>query len=214
MMPFDLTIFDYDGVLVDSLEEVIKASREVCRSMGHGCMLTREIVSTLEPMTYTQLARTIGLPPDRLEPFSEFVFTRLQQQNTAMPFYPGIESLLRELAAPNIAIISGNSREVISAKLAAHALDKQVASIFGAYEPGDKTDKIGRACAQFGADPARTCMIGDSVSDIQYAKKAGVQSIAVTWGWQSRDALEGEKPDYIVEEVSELAALLKPTTAG
>ncbi len=57
-------------------------------------------------------------------------------------------------------------------------------------------------------------MIGDSVSDIQYAQKAGVQSIAATWGWQSRDTLSRENPDYIVESVSELMALLKSTTAG
>ena len=51
-------------------------------------------------------------------------------------------------------------------------------------------------------------MIGDSVSDIQYAKKAGVVSIAVTWGWQSRDVLANEKPDHIVESVDELTTLL------
>lgn len=207
-MPFDLTIFDYDGVLVDSLDEVISASRTYCRSMGHSCMLTRKMVSTLEPMTYAQLARSIGLPPDRIEPFSEFVFTRLQQQNMAVPFYPGIESLLRELRSPNIAIISGNSREVIIAKLATRSLENQITRIWGAYQPGDKAKKIRQACASFGADPIRTCMIGDSVSDIRYAKKAGVQSIAVTWGWQSRDILSEENPDHIVKSVSELKALL------
>lgn len=208
-MPFDLALFDYDGVLVDSLDEVIKASRDVCRSMGHHCMLTREMVSTLEPMTYAQLARSIGLSPDRIEPFSEFVFNRLQQADAAMPFFPGIKTLLRQRAPDNTVIISGNARAVISAKLAAHALDKQVAAIFGAYEPGDKAEKIRRACTDFSAEPGRTCMIGDSVSDIRYAKKAGAQSIAVTWGWQSRDTLADQKPDYIVESVSELAALLE-----
>ena len=208
-MPFDLAIFDYDGVLVDSLDEVIKASREVCRSMDHDRMLNKEMIATLQPMTYGQLARTIGLPPDRMEAFSEYVFNRLQQADAAMPFFPGIKPLLRQRTPENTVIISGNSREIISAKLDAHALDQQVASIFGAYEPGDKADKIRQACTSFGADPGRTCMIGDSVSDIQYAQKAGVRSIAVTWGWQSRDTLTEQKPDYIVESVSELVVLLE-----
>lgn len=213
-MPFDLIIFDYDGVLVDSLEGVINAGQDYCLSIGHGHTLTKEIVTTLKPMTYDQLARSMGLPFDQIEPFSEFVFKRLQQADASIPFFPGIKSMLRNLSVTNIVIISGNSREVIDAKLAVHALDNRVARIFGAYEPGDKAEKIRQACAHFDADPARTCMIGDSVSDIQYAQKAGVQSIAVTWGWQSRDTLSRENPDYIVESVSELAALLKSTTAG
>jgi phosphoglycolate phosphatase len=208
-MSFDLAIFDYDGVLVDSLDQVIEASREVCRSIGHECMLDKETIASLQPMTYTQLARSIGLPPDRMIAFSKDVFSRLQKADAAMPFFPGIETLLRRRTPETTAIISGNSREVILAKLAAHALDKQVASIFGAYEPGDKADKIRQACAHFNTDPGSSCMIGDSVSDIQYAKKAGVCAVAVTWGWQSRKTLAKEAPDYIVESVGELAALLE-----
>ena len=208
MKPFELTIFDYDGVLVDSMEGVISAGQDYCRSIGHGCMLNKALVATLNPMTYDQLARSIGLPSDQIEPFSEFVFKRLQQTDASLPFFPGVKSMLRSLTFTNIAIISGNSREVIAAKLAATALDERVTHIFGAYEPGNKADKIRQVCAYVDADPAHTCMIGDSVSDIQYAKKAGVQSIAVTWGWQSRDVLANKKPDHIVESVEELIALL------
>jgi len=208
-MPFDLNIFDYDGVLVDSLDEVVDAGNAFCRSIGHQCIVSKHMVTTLQPMTYDQLARSIGLPPDRIEACSYFVFNRLQERGAATPLFPGVESLFRHLATRNIAIISGNSRDVINAKLAAHALDRQVAAIVGAQEPGDKADKIRRACADFNVKPGATCMIGDSMSDIQYAKKAGVQSIAVTWGWQSRETLAGQQPDYIVESVSELAALLE-----
>jgi len=207
-MPFDLTIFDYDGVLVDSMEGVISAGQDYCRSIGHRCMLNKALVATLNPMTYDQLARSIGLPSDQIEPFSEFVFKRLQQTDASMPFFPGIKSMLRRLTFTNIAIISGNSCDVIAAKLAATALDECVTRIFGAYEPGNKADKIRQVCAYVDTDPAHTCMIGDSASDIQYAKKAGVQSIAVTWGWQSRDVLANEKPDHIVESVDELTTLL------
>jgi phosphoglycolate phosphatase-like HAD superfamily hydrolase len=51
-------------------------------------------------------------------------------------------------------------------------------------------------------------MIGDSVSDIRCAKQAGVQSIAITWGWQWRDRFVKEKPDFVVNSVHELAILL------
>jgi phosphoglycolate phosphatase-like HAD superfamily hydrolase len=44
--------------------------------------------------------------------------------------------------------------------------------------------------------------------EIQSAKQAGVQSITATWGWQARDKLVAENPDFIVNSVQELAALI------
>ena len=208
MTLFDLAIFDYDGVLVNSLDAVIRAGSDYCRSTGQGRLPDKETITALHPMTYDQLGRSIGLLSDRIESFSAFVFSRLQQAAPSVPFYPGIAALLRQRAPENTVIVSGHARKVIADKLAAHALDTHVAGIFGAYEPGDKTEKIIRACALVGADQARTCMIGDSVSDIQYARKAGLTSIAAAWGWQSQDTLAGENPDYITESVAELAALL------
>ena len=112
------------------------------------------------------------------------MFDRLRETSQAMPFYPGIESLLYRLAPANIAIVSGNARAVIAAKLAEHGLFPQISCIYGTRQPGDKCEKILRACRLFGVDPANTCMIGDSVSDIRFAKMAGVSSIAVTKGTQ------------------------------
>jgi len=207
-MPFVLNIFDYDGVLVDSLDDVVSASQAFCRSISHEHIPFKETIGTLETMTYPELARSVGLTPEQSELYAEYVFERFQVTGPFMSFFPEIELLLRRLASTNIAIVSGNAREVITAKLAAHELEQQIACILGAYEPGDKAEKIRNACLHFDADPGRTCMIGDSVSDIRYAKKAEVQSIAATWGWQSRELLVRERPDYIVESVSELSDLL------
>ena len=119
-MSFTLIIFDYDGVLIDSLDNAISVGAEFCRSIPHNHMPTRETI-----------------------------------------------------------------------------------------EPGDKAKKILGACNYFGVDPGLARMIGDTVSDIRYAKRAGVQSIAVTWGWQSRDRLVKEDPDFIVNSVQELADLIE-----
>jgi hypothetical protein len=59
---FDLAIFDYDGVLVDSLEEALSVGCEYCRSVCHDRLPTEAIIGSLEKMTYFDLARAIGLP--------------------------------------------------------------------------------------------------------------------------------------------------------
>jgi phosphoglycolate phosphatase len=129
-------------------------------------------------------------------------------------FFPGGEPLLRRISKKNVAIVSGNSGTVISEKLAAHELASTITCIFGALEPGDKKEKIRGACDHFGIDAGLCCMIGDSASDIRHAKKAGVTSIAATWGWQSRDMLAKENPDFIVDSVRELADLIVSDDSG
>jgi len=195
-------------VLIDSLKGVIEVSSTFCRSISHEPVSTAEIIGTLEDMTYYGLARSIGLTTGQSEQYADYVFEKFQDTGSSMPFFPGIESMLHHLAPSDMAIVSGNARDVITAKLAAHHLAKAAPCILGAFEPGDKAEKIRNACRYFNADPASTCMIGDAVSDIRQAKKAGVQSIAVTWGWQSRELLAKNEPDYIVESVDELADLL------
>jgi HAD superfamily hydrolase (TIGR01549 family) len=205
---FSLIIFDYDGVLADSIDHAILAGQEFCRSVCHDKAPTKETIGTLEIMTYPEIARSVGLPQEHIERFSSYVFERFQALSPSISFFPGIEALLRRISAKNLAIVSGNSSAVIHAKLASHYLGEAVTCIFGAFEPGDKAEKIRRSCDHFGIDPGLSCMIGDSASDIRHAKKAGVTSIAATWGWQSPDMLSKENPDIIVNSVRELADLI------
>jgi phosphoglycolate phosphatase-like HAD superfamily hydrolase len=200
-MPFSLIIFDYDGVLIDSLGDAISVGGDFCRSISHDRVPTKETIGALDIMTYHELARSIGLSPGQAERFSSHVFDRFQAISPTMTFFPGIESLLHRIASKNIAIVSGNAKNVISAKLAAHELAEKITCIFGALEPGDKAEKILEVCSHFGVDVGLSCMIGDSVSDIRYAKRAGVQSIAATWGWQTQDKLIEEHPDFIVNTI-------------
>ncbi len=205
---FELAIFDYDGVLVDSLEQALSVGCEYCRSVNHDRLPTEAIIGSLEKMTYFELARAIGLSEKGAERYSLYTFDRFGTMGFTMAFFPGIEKLLRNLATRNVAIVSGNAREVISAKLSVHSLKDSIPCILGALEPGDKTEKIGQACRFFGVAPGRACMIGDSSSDIRHARQAGVWSIAATWGWQSRATLVGKNPDFIVDSVGDLDALL------
>jgi len=51
--------------------------------------------------------------------------------------------------------------------------------------------------------------VGDETRDIEAAKAAGFQSVAVTWGYNSKKVLENARPDFIVEDFSALESLLR-----
>jgi phosphoglycolate phosphatase-like HAD superfamily hydrolase len=205
---FELSIFDYDGVLVDSLQQVLSLSAAFCRSLGHGRAPDRNLIEALDVMTYPELARAAGIPPRHVDTFTRYMFDGFRSASTAVAFFPGIPSLLRQLPPGSAAIVSGNAKDTIAEKLAAVGLASRIAHIFGALEAGDKAEKIQSVCIKAGVGTAQACMVGDAVSDIRASKRAGVTSVAVTWGWQPGRTLAKESPDHMVDSVSELTRLL------
>jgi len=56
-------------------------------------------------------------------------------------------------------------------------------------------------------------MVGDSVSDMDAARAAGVNALAVGWGWQSADVLKTRAPDHLFNAPQELHAFLSSSLA-
>jgi phosphoglycolate phosphatase len=59
-------------------------------------------------------------------------------------------------------------------------------------------------CKTLGLDVKKTMYVGDTSVDIQTAKNAGLISVAVTWGFRSKQSLLAENPDYIIDTPQEL----------
>ena len=83
-----------------------------------------------------------------------------------------------------------------------------VSLVLDARQPGTKSDKIRHALERFGYPPDESFMIGDTRGDIRHGKRAGVQTAGVTWGYQARETLEQESPDFMVDTPHELQQLL------
>ena len=77
-MSFALIIFDYDGVLIDSLSTAISAGEEFCRWAAHDRLPTVETIESLEITTYSEIAHSIGLLPEQAERFSSYIFERFR----------------------------------------------------------------------------------------------------------------------------------------
>ena len=58
------------------------------------------------------------------------------------------------------------------------------------------------------------CMVGDTVSDIEQAKIAGVATIAVSWGWHRIEWLRTANPDYEVHQSLDLIERVQQVVAG
>ena len=62
--------------------------------------------------------------------------------------------------------------------------------------------------SKYELEPQDAIYIGDEVRDIKSAKKAGIPIAAVTFGFNSKEALEKESPDYLCDTPAELVKIL------
>ncbi len=119
---------------------------------------------------------------------------------------PKIEELLNDLEkAGKLIIITSNKTSLVKDVLLHHGVLPHL-EIWGFDIEPSKTKKILSAKEKYGN--AKYFYVGDTVGDTQEAKKAGVISVAVTYGYHKREWLEEIKPDFLVDTVDELRSVL------
>ncbi len=204
-----LLIFDFDGVLADSLPLMLTIAEQVCHKLGFNRHPTPADLEALERMQFSELGRQLDLPLDKIEDFSNQCIDAFNSYQGIIPIFPGMKEALQRLSEKSkIAIITGNSQITVRRFLCGHQLEGVVDLISGIEEPGGRADKIRMMIGKLKGAPELSYMIGDAVSDIQAAREAGVKSIAVGWGHQSKARLIAEQPDRLAERPEDLLHLI------
>jgi phosphoglycolate phosphatase len=196
-----LILFDFDGVLADTLHDLIQFGQEVCDELGIKHTVKKDDLSNLESMSFASFGRACEVPEHLVDEFVHRCLRRFAEKKSPPAIFNGLSTIVRNFAINNtLAIITTNSTQNVNAFLIEHGLDDCIHAVYGVDIPGSKAEKISIARDRFSADAKRAAvfMVGDSLSDIRAAKEASVTSIAVTWGHQSLELLLRGTPDYVV----------------
>ena len=207
-----LIIFDFDGVLADTLNDLIQFGQEVCDELGIKHTVKKENLSNLEIMSFASFGQACEVPEHLVDEFVQRCLKRFAERKSPPAIFNGLSTIIRNFAINNkLAIITTNSSQNVNAFLVEHGLDECIRAVYGVDIPGSKAQKISMAQNQFSADPKRESvfMIGDSLSDIRAAKEASATSIAVTWGHQSLEYLLDGDPDYVVNFPHDLIEIIE-----
>jgi phosphoglycolate phosphatase len=198
-----LFLFDFDGVLADSLDLYAEAVRRCMERIGTPILKTREDYLALfdgnfyESMAargvdlaaFAQAAKEIlpGLDYDAMKPFDGLI--------------PVLDSLQKDHL---LAVISSNGSRTIRRMLERFGFDPYFEEVLGSDFLFSKKEKIDHALAKYGIPPERAFYIGDTTGDIVEARAAGIRTVAVTWGWHSRERLAAAHPDFLVDRPEDL----------
>ncbi|MBM4427748.1 MAG: HAD family hydrolase [Chloroflexi bacterium] len=204
-----LIIFDYDGVLADTLDDLIQFGQEACDQLGVHHVVTKDDLSNLEVMSFATYGRACEVPEHLIDEFVKISLNLFAEKETPPAIFAGLEVAIRHFSANHkIAVVTTNSSQNVHAFLAKHGLDSLIHAVYGVDTPGSKAQKISMAQSRFVKKQEPVFMIGDSLSDIRAAKEAGVTSIAVTWGHQSLETLLRDEPDYVAHSPRELIEVI------
>ena len=196
-----LIIFDYDGVLADTLVDLLQFAQEACNQLGVQHVVTKDDLANLEVVSFATYGRACEVPEYLVDEFVKICLNCFAEKHSPPAIFTGLSNVVRHLAVNHrIVIVTTNSSQNVNAFLIRHGLEGFIHTIYGVDTPGSKAQKIAMARNQFSENREQelTFMVGDSLSDILAAKEASVRSIAVTWGHQTLERLLHGNPDFVV----------------
>jgi len=193
-----LFLFDFDGVLVDSLELYERRVKLCLEKIGSPIIRSREDFLVLFEDNFYEGIVKKGIDLAEFMRASRSMPAK-DDYDQMTPFTP-IFPVLHELKKNNIlTVISSNISKVIYAILSRYGFNGCFREILGADYGYSKEEKILHAMNRFQMEKEKTFYVGDTVGDIKEARLAGVKTVAVTWGWHSKERLEMASPDYVIE---------------
>lgn len=207
-----LIIFDYDGVLADTLDDLLQFGQEACNRLGVKHLVTKDDLGNLEVMSFATYGRACEVPEHLIDEFVRICLGLFAEKETPPDIFHGLSDVVRSLSSHHqIAIVTTNSSQNVNAFLVQHGLESQVDAVYGVDSHGSKAQKISMAREHLleNRKQGSVFMVGDSVSDVLAAKEAAVTSIAVTWGHQSLESLLRVHPDHVVSSPRDLMDVIE-----
>lgn len=212
-MTIRAVLFDLDGTLVDSLEDLTDSVNHIRVAFAYQSLTADEVRQKVGKGSRNLVQQVLPDAPDRIIDQALAMFLEFNRQHIAdkSRLYPGIAEILDELAARQIrmAVIS-NKNETLSTlilqALGIHNLFEKICG--GDTYPERKPSPLPllKVADMLGIAPNECVMAGDSINDIQAGQQAGIASIACTWGYGSMDELAGA--DAVAQTPRELLAVI------
>ncbi|MDO6737485.1 HAD family hydrolase [Wenyingzhuangia sp. 2_MG-2023] len=217
-MSFKAVIFDLDGTLVNSIEDIASSMNVVLkknefpthdletyeRFIGYGI---RNLVFKAVPETHKE------------DEFVDIYFKEMLQvyrdncvQKTAL--YSGVPEMLNALVSLNIPMaVFSNKAEELTKKVVQYVVSEwkftDVVGLTTEVLKKPNPNKAIQIAESLGISTREILFVGDSEVDMQTAIGAGMQAVGVVWGFRSQEQLEKSGATYILQQPLDLIDIIK-----
>lgn len=201
-----LLLFDFDGVLVDSLDVYEKTVTDCLQKIGQPLARGREEFLELFEGNFYDSIRQKGVDMDKFIAASVDILAGINYAD--MKPFDAIRPVLRKLAQTHpLIIISSSDTPTIRQALHLYDFNGIFDDILGSDFMFSKRDKILHVIEKYQVSFSDIYYIGDTTGDIREGREAGVQTVGVTWGWHSKEKMASAGPDYLFDQPADLLKL-------
>jgi len=209
---YPVVLFDLDGTVIDSGAIILASMRHAAKEVLGVEPPDEELMAAVGgPGLEAQMR---ALAPDRVDELVITYRAHNEPLHDELACCDGVDDVLVRLKGEGrrLGIVSAKRRETIELAFAIVPLGH----LFDVVVGGDETqlhkphpEPLLVAAERLDADPDDCAYVGDSPFDIRAAKAAHMHAVAVTWGRiHTRERLEPEEPDAIVDTAEELLGVL------
>ncbi len=203
----EVVMFDFDGVVVDSLEVFAFALIAACAEHGIAPVRTVDDVVALFAGNVYESFRAIGAGEQAVARALKTAGRVLERDLSRMKPFVGMPEVLARLGElGDVVIVTSNSEPLVRRFLAENHVEG-VTAIAGVESGHSKTEKIGLLRQRYPRQ-AVYFFVGDTAGDMREAREAGVTPVAVGWGWHGPEALLAAGASRVVATPEELLAVL------
>lgn len=221
MYPVGLIIFDLDGTLIDSKEDLAASTNYALRRLGLPTLPVETIATYVGDGVDKLMERAIplaslgaggqaaqGLIEEAVRLFRDHYGQHLLDRTC---LYPGVRETLEHFRLKKKAIVSNKPYDFTMMIVKGLGIDHHFDLILG----GDSTENrkphpepVEKVLKQLGIVRERAAIVGDSPMDVEMGRRAGLFSAAVTYGLRPREELIEAKPDLLIEDLYDLTNYL------
>lgn len=194
-------IFDFDGTICDSLGATIKIANKFLQDFGEPQTTAEEVrnVGVKEIIKQSKILKT-QIAKYMLKSRKEF--SKIVLSLHVIPNIPKVVKILSK--KHTLGILTSNSKKTVEKFLINEKLDRYFHFVYSEVDVFGKHNKLRKIIKKCSLDPTETFYIGDETRDIEAAKKAGIKSVAATWGYESEEVLRKANSNVIINNPKEL----------
>ena len=212
-MKYPLIVFDWDGTIIDSASTIVDCIQQSSSDLGLP-VPERDRASHVIGLGLHDAMRIAvpDLPPERYAEFAACYRRHFLAREDSMRLFPGMKDLLVSISGRHtLAIATGKSRRGLDRALGASG----VKACFAASRCADETmpkphpAMLLEIARELKIAVENSLMIGDTSHDMEMARGAGVDALAVTYGAHPEPALRACGPLGCFSDVTSLHQWLK-----
>ncbi|HSP41746.1 MAG TPA: HAD hydrolase-like protein [Luteolibacter sp.] len=204
-------VFDFDGTIADTLGETRRIYNQLAGDFGLRQVEPGEIAE-LRHMSLKQLIGHLGIPKRRVPALISRGTGMMRGNITNLGMIAGMPEVLTEMRrhVESFGILTSNAPANVDVFLRAHGLRELFEFISSTSKLTGKAKHLRAIRKTFSLRHEEMLYIGDELRDVKASQKAGVPVAAVTWGFNSRESLAAENPDYLFDRPEDFLRLLAP----